>query len=127
MAIIDLIQVDASEDAGFFAASQPIYARYGQRHAGPPAPRHKQTDPVIREVLEGDGRFTLVAVRRYDWDQTYSAVDYRQLMLSYSATQMMDEADRRGLLDDIESFIRRDFDGHVTRPLVATLTTARLG
>ncbi len=47
-------------------------------------------------------------------------------MLSYSGTQMMEESDRVGLLDDIESFIRNDFDGVVTRPLVVTLTTATL-
>ena len=38
VAIVDLIQVDAPEDAGFFEASQPIYERYGQGHTGPPAP-----------------------------------------------------------------------------------------
>jgi hypothetical protein len=45
-------------------------------------------------------------------------------MLSYSGTQMMEEPDRSRLLDEIESFIRSDFGGFVTRPLVATLTTA---
>jgi hypothetical protein len=39
---------------------------------------------------------------------------------------MMTEGDRVGLLDDMESFIRRDFDGRITRPLVVTLTTAVL-
>ena len=47
-------------------------------------------------------------------------------MLSYSGTQMMEESNRLGLLDDMESFIRIDFGGYVTRPLVATLTTATL-
>jgi hypothetical protein len=74
-------------------------------------------------VLEADGRFDQVSVRRYDWDQTYSASDYRKLMLSYSGIQMMDEADRLGLLNDMESFIQRDFGGRITRPLVVTLTT----
>ena len=127
VAIVELIQVDAPEDAGFFAASQPIYERYGQGHTGPPAPRREDAVPAIREVLDADRRFTAVAVRRYDWDQTYLAADYRQLMLSYSGTQMMDEADRVGLLDDIETFIEDDFGGRVTRPLVVTLTTATLG
>lgn len=45
-------------------------------------------------------------------------------MLSYSGTQMMDESARLGLLDDMESFIRNEFGGYVTRPLVVTLTTA---
>lgn len=64
------------------------------------------------------------AVRRYDWDQTYTAAEYRELMRSYSGTQMMDESDRHRLLDDIEAFIRNEFGGRITRPLVATLTTA---
>jgi hypothetical protein len=77
-------------------------------------------------VLDEDRRFDCVDVRQYDWDQTYSASDYRNLMLSYSGTQMMEESDRVGLLDDMETFIRNDFGGVVTRPLVVTLTTASL-
>jgi len=77
-------------------------------------------------VLEADDRFGIVAVHRYDWKQTYSAANYRKLMLSYSGTQMMNNSDRTGLLNDIESFIRSDFGGFVTRPLVVTLTSATL-
>jgi hypothetical protein len=47
-------------------------------------------------------------------------------MLSYSSTQMMDESARLGLLDAMETFVRDDFGGVVTRPLVVTLTTATL-
>jgi SAM-dependent methyltransferase len=126
IAIVDLIQVDSPSDLGFFASAQPIYDRYGQGHRGPPAPTRDRVDPNIRSVIEADGRFDDVGVRRYDWDQTYSASDYRKLMLSYSGTQMMDEADRLGLLDDMESFIERDFGGRITRPLVVTLTTGVL-
>ncbi len=126
VAIVDLIQVDSPSDAGFFAAAQPIYERFGQGHTGPPAPKRENVDPAIRAVLDADPRFDSVGVRRYDWDQTYSASEYRDLMLSFSATQMMEESDRFGLLVEIESFIRSDFGGVVTRPLVATLTTAAL-
>ncbi|HEY4190352.1 MAG TPA: hypothetical protein VGM28_08020, partial [Candidatus Limnocylindrales bacterium] len=66
-----------------------------------------------------------VEVQRWDWDQTYTAAEYRKLMLSFSDTNMMDAGDRAGLVDDMESFINDHFDGRVTRPLVATLTTAR--
>ncbi len=127
VAIVELIQVDSPEDAGFFAAAQPIYERYGEGHRGPSAPTRGRVDPAIRTVLDADRRFDSIAVRKYDWDQTYSAPDYRNLMLSYSSTQMMKESDRAALLDDMESFIRRDFGGVVTRPLVVTLTTATLG
>lgn len=126
LAIVDLVQVDSPVDRGFFAAAQPIYERYGEGHRGPGAPPRDRVDPPIRSVLAADGRFEHVAVRRYDWDQSYSASEYRKLMLSYSGTQMMDDVDRAGLLDDMESFIDHEFGGRVTRPLVATLTTAVL-
>jgi SAM-dependent methyltransferase len=126
VAIVDLNQVSSPEDKGFFAAAQPIYERYGEGHTGQPAPQRNAVDPPIHLVLRGDKRFSNVEVRTYDWDQTYSAADYRKLMLSYSATQMMTPLARRGLLDDIENFIRQEFHNQVTRPIVVTLTTARL-
>jgi SAM-dependent methyltransferase len=124
VAIVDLIQVDSPDDAGFFAASQTIYERYGEGHTGPLPPTRAAVDPEMRRDLEADDRFHSVAVHHYDWNQTYTASEYRQLMLSYSGTQMMNEPDRTALVDDMEAFIRDRFGGTVTRPLVATLTTA---
>ena len=126
VAIVDLVQVDSPDDAGFFAACQPIYEQYGQRHTGPPAPSRDAVDPAMRHVLDDDGRFHDVAVRRWDWNQTYTTRQYQQLMLSYSGTQMMDEPDRMGLVDDMAAFIDEHFGGSVTRPLVVALTTAVL-
>jgi SAM-dependent methyltransferase len=126
VAIVDVIQVDGPEDEGFYAAVQPIYQRYGESHAGPIAPTRDMADPPMRQALVTDDRFVDVQVRRYDWDQTYSAADFKKLMVSYSGTQMMDEADRTGLLEEIESFVHERFGGRVTRPLVVTLTSARL-
>ena len=126
VAIVDLVQVDSPSDLGFFAAVQPIYERYGQGHFGPPAPIRERAAPPIHSTLAADERFDRVALRRYDWDQSYSASDYRKLMLSYSGTQTMNERDRIGLLDDIEALIEQDYAGRVTRPLVATLTSAAL-
>ena len=126
LAIVDLIQVSSASDGGFFAAVQPIYERYGQGHSGPPAPSRSGVDPPIRAGLVADSRFHSVAVWQYDWDQSYSAQQYRKLMLSYSGTQMMAEPDRLALLDDIERFIDSEFGGRITRPLVVTLTTTCL-
>lgn len=126
VAIVDLIQVTCAVDHGFFDAARPIYERYGEGHRGPAAPGRDQVDPPMREILEDDGRFHGVAVRRWDRDQTYSASEYRKLLLSYSGTQMMAPTQRLGLLDDLEGLINQEFGGRVTRPLVATLTTAAL-
>jgi len=126
LAIVDLNQVSSSADKGFFAAAQPVYERYGEGHTGPPAPERDVVDPPMRRVLRGDPRFSNVELRAYDWDQTYSAAGYRKLMLSFSGTQMMAPTARQGLLDDMENFIRRHYGNQVTRPIVVTLTTARL-
>jgi hypothetical protein len=124
VAIVDLNQVSSPDDKGFFAAAQPIYERHGQGHTGPKAPERNAVDPSIHRVLRGDPRFVNVGFRTYDWNQTYSAGDYRKLMLSYSGTQMMTPAARQGLLDDMENFVRDQFGNQVTRPIVVTLTTA---
>ena len=87
-------------------------------------PRRDEVDPPMRLALLHDRRFAGLEVRRYDWDQTYTAAEYRRLMLSYSATQSMEPATRECLLDDMEAFVREQFDDRVTRPLVVTLTTA---
>ena len=126
MAIVDLNQVSSPDDKGFFAAAQPIYERYGEGHTGPQAPERNAVDPPIHRVLRGDPRYRSVEVRTYDWNQTYSAAGYRQLMLSNSSTQLMTPAARQGLLDDMENFVRHQFGDQVTRPLVVTLTTARV-
>jgi SAM-dependent methyltransferase len=126
IAIVDLNQVSSPDDKGFFDAAQPIYERYGEGHVGPRAPQRNAVDPPIHRVLREDPRLLNVEVRAYDWNQTYSAADYRQLMLSYSTTQMMTPQARQGLLDDMENFVRQQFDNQVTRPIVVTLTTARV-
>ncbi len=126
VAIVDLVQVTAPQDRGFFDASQPIYEKYGEGHHGVPPPTRDEVDPPMHGSLQADRRFGDVELSAWDWDQTYSAADYRKLMLSYSGTQMMAVPERTGLLDDIESFITGQFGGQITRPLVATLTTARL-
>jgi SAM-dependent methyltransferase len=127
LAIVELVQVDSPEDRGFYAAAQPIYERYGQAHEDPPEPARTAFEPTIAQALVEDPRFRDVDVHRWDWDQTYTAAEYRKLMLSFSDTNMMEDRARIGLVDDIQSFINSRFDGRVTRPLVAALTTARGG
>ena len=125
VAVVDLNQVTSSDDKGFFAAAQPIYDRYGKGHKGPAAPRRGEVRPAIADALRADSRFQDTSVSSYDWNQTYSAVEYRQLMLSYSGTQTMELTRRQGLLDDMVAFINEHFEGEVTRPLVVTLTMGR--
>jgi SAM-dependent methyltransferase len=125
LSVVTLTQVTSPDDRGFFAAAQPIYGRYGEAHKGPLPPERGEVAPPIAESLRADGRFTDVASHDFDWNQTYTADQYRNLMLSYSGTQMMEPDRRQGLLDDMAAFVDEHFDGRVTRPLVVTFTTAR--
>jgi SAM-dependent methyltransferase len=125
LGIVGLVQVDAPEDRGFFAAAQPIYERHGLTHEGPPPVTRAEVDPELREPLEADPRYDDVRVLRYDWDQTYSSSGYRRLQESYSATQLLPPGERQALLEELEAFARDRFGDRVTRPLVATLTLAR--
>lgn len=127
LAVVGTVQVNDPVDGGFFAAAQPIYQRHGQGHRGPSAPTRHGVDSELGDRLAADPRYVDVELRCYDWDQHYTTEQYRRLMLSYSTTQLMDEPARSALLDEIAALVDSDFGGRVTRPLVITLTTARLG
>jgi trans-aconitate methyltransferase len=126
LAVVQLTQVTSPDDRGFFEAAQPIYQRYGEGHRGPLPPRRDEVVPVMADPLRKDRRFTDVAVHHYNWNQTYTAAQYRKLMFSYSITQMMEPDRQLGMLDDMTAFIEQQFDGEITRPLVVSLTTAVL-
>jgi hypothetical protein len=70
----------------------------------------------MRVVLESDDRFAHVGVRRYDWDQSYTGAQYRDLMLSYSPTLLMEPRARRGARR-CDSCQRRNRVGHATPEL----------
>ena len=125
VAVVGLVQVDTPEDRGFFAAARPIYEGHGSPHEGPPILSRADVDTELRAALDADPRFDHVRLHRYDWDQTYSAADFRRLQETQSPTQLLPRDERIALLDELEAFAREEFDDRVTRPLVATLTIAR--
>lgn len=126
LAVLELIQVESNTDHGFFEAVQPIYDKYGEGRAGQVPPSREDATPRMLTPLQADGRFADVTALRFDWDQTYTSDQYRQLMLSYSVTQMMEPTARNGLLTEIEAFTNQHFGGTVTRPLVIGFVLARL-
>lgn len=55
VAIVDLVQVDSPDDRGLFAAAQPIYERYGERHTrrSPSSPTRAAASEKRQEALRG--------------------------------------------------------------------------
>ena len=126
LAVLELIQVDSHTDHGFFEAVQPIYEKYGEGRDGQVPPSRADAAPRVLAPLQTDDRFTDVTAFRLDWDHSYTSEQYRQLMLSYSVTQLMEPTARQGLLTEIEAFINQHFGGTITRPLVIGFVLARL-
>jgi len=126
LAVIDLIQVGSTTDGGYFDRVQPIYHSFGDRSHDWQPPTYTSAMPPIAEELEESELFDDPEVHRIRWDQTYTSSQYRDLLLTYSGTQMMPEGERTDLVDQLIAVVEEDFDGSITRPLVATLTMARM-
>lgn len=124
LAIIGTNQIASDADRGFFESVFPIYEKYrpGEEHG---RPQGEDVVPPEHREVEVSELFEDAALRRYRWDQTYSAAAYADLKRSDSDTQLMGPAAREGLIADLCDVIEREYGGSVTRPLVITLTMGR--
>jgi SAM-dependent methyltransferase len=127
LAIVDTLQVDVPDDGGFWERVQPIFDRHGagRRPDDPPLTRPDEVTPSMLATLRDDDRFEDIELRRYRWDQRYTAQEYGDLHRTYSGWLAMPTAAGEALLADVCAFIDSDYDGHIVRPLVITLLTAR--
>lgn len=123
LAVVNLIHVSSPSDGGYFDRVQPIYEAFGNHRRVPP-PTYDDADPEIAERLRESDRFSEPVVHRVGWDQRYSSDDYRSLLLTFSGTRAMPPAERADMVDQLVGVIDREYDGFVTRPLLATLTLA---
>ena len=127
LAIVDSLQVDSPDDDGFWERVQPIFDRHGAGRPpdDPPVEAPDEATPSMLAILRVTDEFADVELRRYRWDQHYTADQYGELHRTYSGWLAMPEADGEALLADVCAFIDSDYAGHIVRPLVITLLTAR--
>lgn len=127
LAVVDTLQVDAPEDDGFWERVQPIFERHGvgRPPEDPPVSPPDEVTPSMLAVLRDSDEFDGVELRRYRWDQHYTTDQYDDVHRTWSGWLAMPEAAGDALLADICAFIDSDYDGHIVRPLVITLLTAR--
>jgi hypothetical protein len=128
IAILDTMQVDAETDHGYFQRSHEIYQHHGVAPTGgyQKAPAPESVVPPILPELEQSPFYRDVELYRYRADQTYSTLQYADLVRTYSVSQAMQTDAREALIRDLCALIDGEFDGSVTRPLVMTLALARL-
>jgi SAM-dependent methyltransferase len=115
----------AGGDEDFFAEAQSCYARWDP--STPPGELRlpKAADvPPDSEELDRSGRFGPALFRRYEWERSYSATAYRELLLTYSGHRALPPEALRGLLDGITRLIDRRYNGTITKRYLSELRLA---
>lgn len=125
LATIDMVQVGDPVDRGYFERVQPIYASFGDHSHNWSPPVRGSIDPKLAAEARASSVFDDVTVIEVDWNQTYSSVQYRDLVMTYSGTLVMEPDQQQELVDQLVAVLDDEYDGVLVRPLVAVLTLAR--
>jgi SAM-dependent methyltransferase len=115
----------AGGDTELFAEIQGCYERWDP--ATPPGLRLQPADEIPADTAELDdsGLFEPAVVRRYLWARTYTASEYRDLLLTYSGHRALETTRRQGLLECITGLIETRSAGRITKQYMNELFLAR--
>jgi SAM-dependent methyltransferase len=99
----------------FFAQVQDCYERFDP--STPPGLRLSAAADIPYDNAESDPPrlFGPTVFRRYEWEQSYSTVQYLDLLATYSNHRALEPAARAGLLTCIAQLINDHYAGHVTK------------
>ncbi|MBO0841324.1 MAG: methyltransferase domain-containing protein [Sciscionella sp.] len=115
----------AGGTAEFFAGAQRCYERFDpDTRVGQRLPNAHEV-PFDRAEFDASGRFTAVALRRYEWETRYTAREYVDLLRTYSGTIAMPAGSREALLSCIGRLIDREYVGTITKRYLTQLAIAR--
>jgi SAM-dependent methyltransferase len=108
----------------FFADAQRCYERFDPDT--PPGMRLTTDDESPEETAEFErsARFGPVEFRRYDWQQTYTADTYLNLLMTYSGHRAMAPQARSDLFACITHLIENVYHGEVTKQYRTRLALA---
>jgi SAM-dependent methyltransferase len=111
----------------FFAEVQGCYERFDP--ATPPGLRPPAADDVDTsdhaDEAARSGRFDPVAVRRHEWELTYSTGEYLDVLRTYSGHRALPPAAREGLLGCVAGLIDGRYGGRVTKRYLTELRVSR--
>lgn len=111
----------------FFVEVQGCYERFdpatppGLR---PPAAADVDTSDHDDEVARS-GRFGPVAVRRHEWDLTYTTSEYLDVLRTYSGHRALPPEAREGLLGCVAGLIDGRYGGRITKRYLTELRVSR--
>lgn len=108
----------------FFVEVQACYERWDP--ATPPGLRLPPAAEVgqDRQELDRSGQFGPAAVRRFQWERSYSTAAYLELLRTYSGHRALVRAARAGLLDCIAGLIDSRYGGQITKRYLTELRVA---
>jgi SAM-dependent methyltransferase len=109
----------------FFAEVQGCYERFDP--STPPGLRLPTAEQIVPDSAELDrcGQFGPAVFRRYERDLSYSAAEYRDLLLTYSGHRALAPPARNSLLDCITELVDSRYGGRVTKRYLTELRIAR--
>lgn len=112
---------------GFFEEVQLLYERLTPEIVGDNEQllRVEELPESLRAEIEGSGLFGPVAVRRYSWDEPYTAASYIAVLNTYSGHLALPDEKRRRLLDAIANLIDTRYGGRIVKGYGAMLYVAR--
>jgi SAM-dependent methyltransferase len=112
----------AGGSEAFFAEVQDCYERWDP--ATPPGLRQDPPDRIPVDPEDLGDHFEPPQFHRYEWDQPYTTETYLDVLLTYSNTRALPDADRAGLLDCIRQLADRH-GGHLVKRYLSELRVAR--
>jgi SAM-dependent methyltransferase len=129
LAFWEAVHVFPGDGDPFFTAIQRVYDEIGEGlPPGAPRPRPGEL-PDQRAEIEATGLFAVVGVRQYDWEQTYTAEEYIELLSTFSGHIAMEDWQRERLFGEIRRVlgdrpVRRHWGSvlHVARRTAGELT-----
>lgn len=124
LAIISTHHV-AGGTSEFFAKAQECYQRWM-----PNTPKDFR-QPTAAEIafdsseIDSSGRFGPATFRRYEWELSYSAEEYLDVLRTYSNHRALPPADRAGLFDCLRHLIDSRHNGRIAKRYLTELLVAR--
>ncbi|HLY34393.1 MAG TPA: methyltransferase domain-containing protein [Jatrophihabitantaceae bacterium] len=111
-------------DDGIRARLTPVYARYAPGVAAEGRQLDETGEIAYAQDLRAAGGFASVEVRRYPWDRTYTALEYVQLVQTYSDHVILPAEQRAALADAVVAAIE-DAGGSVATRYVTVAVLAK--
>ncbi|GAA2692668.1 class I SAM-dependent methyltransferase [Actinoplanes palleronii] len=123
LGIVSTHHIAGGTDA-FFADAQRCYERFDP--ATPPGMRLTTDDETAEEAAEFErsARFGPIKFRRYEWQRTYTAPEYLNLLMTYSGHRAMAAQARSDLFACLTHLIDDVYHGEITKQFRTRLAIA---